>query len=93
MPVLINSFQEFIPLVHAMANLEGKSFGCMLSILQSVDLIVRSFVYGTDKESESPSSQGGPDVSVWDVTISSVLLKKLFSLFPLNPGHHLPEKV
>ena len=92
-PVLINNFQEFIPSIHAIASLEGKSFGCMLSILHSIDLIVRSFVYGTDKESEFPSSQDGPDGATWDVTISSLLLKKLFPLFPLNPAHHLSEKV
>lgn len=91
-PVLINSFQEFIPLVHAKANLEGKSFDCMASILHSIDLIVRSFVYGTDKKLEWLSSQGGPDVAVWDVTVSSSFLKKLFPLFPLSV-HHLSEKV
>ena len=78
MPVLINSFLEFIPLVHAMESLEGKSFGCMISILHSIYLIVRSIAYGTDKDSESPSSQGGPDAAVWDVNISSTFLKKLF---------------
>ncbi|XP_020218662.1 uncharacterized protein LOC109801907 isoform X2 [Cajanus cajan] len=91
-PILINSFLEFIPLVHATEGLEGKSFGCMVSILRSIDLIVRSIAYGTDKDSESPSSQGGTDVAVQDVTISSVLVKKLFSLFPLNPAEHLSEK-
>ncbi|KAL2318607.1 hypothetical protein Fmac_032483 [Flemingia macrophylla] len=91
-PVLINSFLEFIPLVHATEGLEGKSFGCMVFILRSIDLIVRSIAYGTDKDSESPSSQGGTDVAEQDVTISSVLLKKLFSLFPLNPAEHLSER-
>ncbi|KAJ1379063.1 Pre-rRNA-processing protein Ipi1, N-terminal, partial [Sesbania bispinosa] len=91
-PVLVSSLQDFIPLVHTKASLEGKSFGCMASILHSIDLIVRSFVHGTDKNLESPSSQGGPDVALWDVSISSALLKKLFHLFPLNPVHHLSEK-
>ncbi|RZC03022.1 Testis-expressed protein 10-like isoform C [Glycine soja] len=91
-PVLINSFLEFIPLVHSMESLEGKSFGCMISILHSIYLIVRSIAYGTDKDSESPSSQGGPDAAVWDVNISSAFLKKLFPRFPLNPVDHLSEK-
>ncbi|KAE9590793.1 putative pre-rRNA-processing protein IPI1/Testis-expressed sequence 10 protein [Lupinus albus] len=91
-PVLTNSLQEFIPLIHDMASLEVKSFGCLISILHSIDLIVRSFIYWIDKESESPSLLGGPDVNVWDVTIFSVLLKKLFPLFPLNPVHHLSSK-
>lgn len=93
MPVLINSFLEFIPLVHSMESLEGKSFGCMISILHSIYLIVRSIAYGTDKDSESPSSQGGPDAAVWDVNISSTFLKKLFPRFPLNPVDNLSEKV
>jgi len=76
-----------------MESLEGKSFGCMTSILHCIDLIVRSIAYGTDKKSESQSSQGGPDVAIWDVTISSVLLKKLFPLFPLNPADHLSARV
>ncbi|KAJ1418026.1 Ubiquitin specific protease domain [Sesbania bispinosa] len=32
------------------------------------------------------------DVALWDISISSVLLKKLFHLFPFNPVHHLSEK-
>ncbi|XP_027349391.1 uncharacterized protein LOC113860993 isoform X2 [Abrus precatorius] len=91
-PVLINSFLEFIPLIHGMDSLEGKSFGCMASILNCIDLIVRSFAYETDKDAESPSTQGGPHLAVWDVAISSALLKKLFPLFPLNPVHQLSER-
>ncbi|KAK7407066.1 hypothetical protein VNO78_08706 [Psophocarpus tetragonolobus] len=91
-PVLINSFLEFTPLIHSMESLEGKCFGCMSSILQSIDLIVRSISYGTDKDSESPCSQGGPDVAGLDVTISSAVLKKIIPHFPLNPVHHLSER-
>lgn len=92
-PVLINCFLEFIPLIHSTEGLEWKSFGCMISILHNIDLIVRSIACGTDKDSESPSSQGGPDVAAtWDVTISSALSKKLFPLFPLNPVEHLSER-
>lgn len=91
-PVLVNSFQEFTTLFNARENLEGKSFGCMASILHSIDLIVRSFVYGIDKKSECTSSQGGGDVAVWDVSVSSAFLKKLFPLFPLDPGHGLSQK-
>jgi len=90
-PPLINIFLEFIPSIHSMESLEGKSFACMASLLHSIDLIVRSIAYGTDKKSQSPSSQGGPDVA--DVSISSALLKKLFSLFPLNPTDHLSARV
>ncbi|XP_012574851.1 uncharacterized protein [Cicer arietinum] len=91
-PILISSFQEFIPSINATANLEGKSFGCMASILNSIDLIVRSFVYGTDKKLECSSSQGGASVAEWDASFSSAFLKKLFPLFPIDPGHGLSEK-
>ncbi|XP_047152629.1 uncharacterized protein LOC124824261 isoform X3 [Vigna umbellata] len=89
-PPLMNIFLEFIPLIHSMESLEGKSFACMISILHSIDLIVRSITHGSDKKSEYPSSQGGPDVA--DVTISSALLKKLFPRFPLNPTDHLSAR-
>ncbi|KAJ0027211.1 hypothetical protein Pint_36174 [Pistacia integerrima] len=93
-PVLVNCFQEFIPLVHGMTSLDAQSFDCMHFILQSVDLAVGFFVYGTHqgKQASQPSC-GGPDVAILDQTISSVLLKKLFSIFPLNPTHHLSDKV
>lgn len=90
--ILINSFQEFTTLFNAKENLEGRSFGCMSFILHSIDLIVRSFVYGIDKKSECTSSQGGANVAIWDVSVSSTFLKKLFPLFPLDPGHGLPQK-
>ncbi|XP_061360275.1 uncharacterized protein LOC133304286 isoform X2 [Gastrolobium bilobum] len=90
--LLINVFTEFIRSVNALASLEGKSFGCLAFILHSIDLIVRSFVYWTHKKSKFPIFQAEPDVDVWDVTISSVFLKKLNPLFPLNPVHHLSEK-
>ncbi|GAU17504.1 hypothetical protein TSUD_340470 [Trifolium subterraneum] len=89
--VLVNSFQEFIVSFNARENLEGKSFGCMTSILHSIDLIVRSFVYGIDKKLECTSSQGGANVAVWDVSVSSAFLKKLFPRFPLHPDG-LPQK-
>ncbi|KAJ7974885.1 testis-expressed sequence 10 protein [Quillaja saponaria] len=91
-PVLLNCFQEFIPLVQTTEILEGKSFECLLYILQSIDLAVRSFDYGTDKGiSESQSPHGEVDLTIWHEAISSVS-KKLLPLFPLNPVHHLSEK-
>ncbi|XP_061338015.1 uncharacterized protein LOC133284896 [Gastrolobium bilobum] len=91
--LLINVFTEFIRSVNALASPEGKSFGCLASILHSIDLIVRSFVYWTRrKKSKFPIFQAEPDVVVWDDTISFVFLKKLNPLFPLNPVHHLSEK-
>lgn len=93
-PVLVNCFQDFFPLVHSMPSLDAQSFDCTHSILQSIDLAIGFFVYGV--HTGKPSSQSPyerPDVEIWDHTISSVLLKKLFSVFPLNPTQHLSEKV
>ncbi|XP_065870962.1 uncharacterized protein [Euphorbia lathyris] len=86
LPILVDCFQDFIPLIHSLPMLDGQSFDCMVSILQSIDLVVRYFVSGTDKvnlDSHSP---------MWDQVISSVLLKKLFAKFPVNPVHHLSVK-
>lgn len=91
-PVLLNSFQEFIPSVRATPNLDGKSSACMLLILNGIDLIIKSFVYGTDPV-ESLSSNGDPGVMIWDDSISSLMLKKLFSFFPQSPVHNESEKV
>ncbi|KAH7554167.1 hypothetical protein JRO89_XS12G0124800 [Xanthoceras sorbifolium] len=89
-PVLVNCFQEFIPLVHSMLLLDTQSFDCMHYILQSIDLAVGFVVYGIRQG--KPALHGGPDVAIWDQTISSVLLKRFFNVFPLNATHNLSEK-
>ncbi|RVX06009.1 hypothetical protein CK203_018792 [Vitis vinifera] len=95
-PVLINCFHEFIPLVHATMHLDAQSFDCMLYILQSIDLAVRFFVYGTGKSQPGLCSSihpyEGPDMTMWDQDVSPVVLKKLLVVFPLNPRHDLSEK-
>ncbi|XP_054819603.1 uncharacterized protein LOC129318695 isoform X2 [Prosopis cineraria] len=93
LPVLLNTFQEFIPQALASPKLDGMSSACMLSILNCIDMIIRSFIYGSyGKQSESLSSLGEPGVMIWDDAISSLMLRKLFSLFPLNPVHDHSEK-
>ncbi|KAI9154580.1 hypothetical protein LWI28_028392 [Acer negundo] len=89
-PVLVNCFQEFIPLVHSMLLLDTQSFDCMHYILQSIDLAVGFFVYGIRQG--KPTLHGGQDGAIWDQTISLVLLKRFFNLFPLNATHNLSEK-
>ncbi|WCJ34196.1 ARM repeat superfamily protein [Euphorbia peplus] len=86
LPILVDCFQDFIPLIHSLPMLDGQSFDCMVSILQSIDLVVRYFVSGTDKV--NPDSHS----AMWDQVISSVLVKKLFAKFPYNPVHHLSVK-
>ncbi|KAH9737956.1 Ipi1 N domain-containing protein [Citrus sinensis] len=93
-PVLVNCFQDFFPSVHHMPLLDAQSFDCMHSILQSIDLVVGFFGYGIHQgKPASQLSYEGPDEAIWDHTISSLLLKKLFGVFPLNPTNHLSEKV
>lgn len=77
-----------------MPLLDAQSFDCMHCILQSVDLVVGFFGYGIHHgKPASEPSYGGPDEAIWDHTISSLLLKKLFGVFPLNPTNDLSEKV
>ncbi|XWS56064.1 hypothetical protein CRYUN_Cryun09bG0054800 [Craigia yunnanensis] len=86
--VLINCFQDFIPLLNSMPQLDAQSFECILSILQSIDIALRFFIYVTHEErSESKSLQGS-----FDQTLSSGLSKKLLGVFPLNSKHHLSVK-
>ncbi|KAK1562182.1 hypothetical protein Q3G72_007583 [Acer saccharum] len=89
-PVLVNCFQEFIPLVHSMLLLDTQSFDCIHYILQSIDLAVGFFVYGIHQG--KPALHGGQDGAIWDQTISLVLLKRFFNVFPLNATHNLSEK-
>ncbi|KAJ6406758.1 hypothetical protein OIU84_010300 [Salix udensis] len=81
-PVLVNCFQDFLPIVHD--SLDAQSFDCMLSILRSIDLAVSFFIHGI--------LQGHPESQPLDQSFSSVLLKKLLSVFPLCPTHRLSGK-
>ncbi|XP_022147799.1 uncharacterized protein LOC111016649 [Momordica charantia] len=90
--VLLNCFQEFMPVVHDVTLLNAQIYDCMLYVVQSIHLAVQYFLYGSEKgkvESHSPCK--GFDMRL-EGTISSALLKKLFSVFPLNPSHHVSEK-
>ncbi|KAB1205900.1 Testis-expressed sequence 10 protein [Morella rubra] len=93
LPVLVNCFQDLIPLVHTMPLLDAQSFDCLMGILQSIEIIVRSFIYGSGKgKSEYELPHGGPNFPVGGGTISSLLMKKLLVVFPLNPTRQLSEK-
>ncbi|KAK2986040.1 hypothetical protein RJ640_001901, partial [Escallonia rubra] len=86
LPILVSCFQDFIPLTNTMPVLDGQSFDCMLSILQSIDLVVKYFVYETDSDEKETH------VSLRDQKTFPILQKKLFNVFPLNPTHHLSGK-
>lgn len=70
----------------------------MLSVLQSIDLIVQFFGYGTDKSQQelqislSFNTHQGVSPHGQDNNVM-VMLKKLWDVFPLYPAHQLSEKV
>ncbi|CAI9274234.1 unnamed protein product [Lactuca saligna] len=84
LPILVGGLQDFMPSVQIMPNLETQSFDCVLSLLKSIHLVVKFFVYGNPKVSP-PSNRRDQDVL-------QMLLKKLFTVFPLNPTHQSSEK-
>ncbi|KAK3226999.1 hypothetical protein Dsin_006861 [Dipteronia sinensis] len=57
----------------------------------SIDHAVGFFVYGIRQG--KPSLHGGPDGAIWDQTVSSVLMKRFFNVFPLKATHNLSAKV
>ncbi|KAK1389700.1 testis-expressed protein 10-like [Heracleum sosnowskyi] len=97
LPIMVGCFQDFVPLVHTSPQLDAQSFDCMLSVLQSIDLIVQFFAYGTDKNEQELQippyfythravSPHGQDNNIM------VMLKKLWDVFPLYPAQQLSEK-
>lgn len=97
LPILVGCFQDFVPLVHTSLQLDAQSFDCMLSVLQSIDLIVQFFAYGTEKSQQELQisllfyTQRG--MSHYGQDNVMVMLKKLWDVFPLYPAHQLSEKV
>ncbi|KAK1438756.1 hypothetical protein QVD17_04566 [Tagetes erecta] len=75
LPILVGGLQDFLPSVLTM---EAQSFDCVLSILKSIDAVVKFFVNEKDTRS--------------DQDVLQMLLKKLFGVFPLNPTHQSSEK-
>ncbi|XP_060196534.1 uncharacterized protein LOC132625915 isoform X2 [Lycium barbarum] len=80
LPVLVSCFLDFSPLIHSMGHVDAQSFDCMLSLLQSIDLVVRFFGHASGKNQDNFQR------------ISAVTLKKLWDEFPLGPVDCLSEK-
>ncbi|KAG7022980.1 Testis-expressed protein 10 [Cucurbita argyrosperma subsp. argyrosperma] len=90
--VLLNCFQEFMPAVHDVNLLNAQIYDCILYVVRSIHLAVQYFLYGSENgkvESHSPCEWSDTRLKG---TISSALLKKLLSVFPLNLLHHSSEK-
>lgn len=90
--VLLNCFQEFMPVIHDVNLLNAQAYDCILYVVRSIHLAIQYFLYGSENgkvELQSPCK--GSDTRL-EGTILSALLKKLLSVFPLNPLHHSSEK-
>ena len=79
-PVLVNCFEEFVPAIQGGPSLDAQWFGCMMYLLQSIDLSIRFFIY---------SAVGDETIS----SISKVLFKRLLVVFPLDPVPQYSGKV
>ncbi|MFS8032386.1 putative pre-rRNA-processing protein Ipi1 [Helianthus anomalus] len=75
LPILVSGLQDFMPSVLTM---EAQTYDCVLSILKSIDVVVKFFVYGKGTRT--------------DQDVLQMLLKKLFGVFPLHPTHQSSEK-
>ncbi|KAM7265835.1 hypothetical protein ACFE04_003518 [Oxalis oulophora] len=96
-PVLVNCFQDFVPLVHSTSTLDAQSFESMISILESINLAVKFFIYQSPEGKRqwilSTTTRESDDTALTHITKTLLIaLKKLLSLFPLNPTHHFSEK-
>ncbi|XP_019055083.1 PREDICTED: testis-expressed sequence 10 protein homolog isoform X2 [Nelumbo nucifera] len=96
LPILVNCFQDFIPLVHPMSSLDAQSFDCMLYLLRSIDLSVKFFLYGIDKHQTdfgvTKPTYNEKDMPVWGEIATPVFLRKFLEVFPLNQLHNTSGK-
>lgn len=90
LPILVGGLQDFMPSVQTLPILEAQSFDCVLSILKSIDLVVKFFVYGNSRSGQQ--LKASPPSNRRDLDVLQKLLKKLFDVFPLNPPHQSSEK-
>ncbi|GJU30927.1 armadillo-like helical domain-containing protein [Tanacetum coccineum] len=90
LPILVGGLQDFMPSVLTMPTLEAQSFDCVLSILKSIDLVVKFFVNGRGRS--GPQLIVSPPYNRSDQDALQMVLKKLFTVFPLNPTKQSSEK-
>ncbi|KNA13119.1 hypothetical protein SOVF_119600 isoform A [Spinacia oleracea] len=95
-PVLVNCFYGLMSEAYSQPQLDSHYFDCMLSILQSVDLVVGYNVYGIGKYQQelltSMSSNSRADICLQDEKFPSLLLDRLFAVFPMQPTRSLSEE-
>ncbi|XP_048501199.1 uncharacterized protein LOC104892105 isoform X3 [Beta vulgaris subsp. vulgaris] len=95
-PVLVNCYYGLMSVAHSQPLLDSHSFDCMLSILQSIDLVVQYNVYGISKYQldlhTSMSAFASSKIGVQDEKFPSLMLDRLFAAFPMQPIRSLPEE-
>ncbi|CAA7026785.1 unnamed protein product [Microthlaspi erraticum] len=80
--VLINCFQDFIPLIRARGGFDEASFDCINHILCGIRYAIK---YSNRMHIQRQA--------ILDQETASMLFKKLLASFPLNPDNNLPGKV
>jgi pre-rRNA-processing protein IPI1 len=92
--VLINCFQDFIPLIHAPRGFDAHSFDCIQHILRSIGYAIK-FSIRRHKQRQTAWRPASEEVTlmILDQDIASMLLKKLLGSFPLDPENNLYGKV
>ncbi|CAL9231712.1 unnamed protein product [Arabidopsis halleri] len=91
--VLINCFQDFIPLIHAPRGFNKQSFDCIRHILRSIDYAIKFSIRRHSQRQATwlPASEENT-LMILDPYIASMLSKKLLGSFPLNCENNLSEK-
>ncbi|ESQ40559.1 hypothetical protein EUTSA_v10012647mg [Eutrema salsugineum] len=91
--ILINCFQDFIPLIHAPRGFDEKSYDCIRHILCSISYAIK-FSIRRYIQRQTICLPASVDVTlmILDQDIASMLSKKLLGSFPLNPENNLSGK-
>ncbi|CAN7141703.1 unnamed protein product [Brassica rapa subsp. narinosa] len=92
--VLINCFQDFIPLIHTPGGFDEKSFSCLHHILCSIGYAIK-FSIRMLVQRQTMWLPAAEDVTlmILDQDIAPLISKKLLGSFPLNPENNLSGKV
>ncbi|KAG5377270.1 hypothetical protein IGI04_041866 [Brassica rapa subsp. trilocularis] len=92
--VLINCFQDFIPLIHTPGGFDEKSFSCLHHILCSIGYAIK-FSIRMHVQRQTMWLPAAEDVTlmILDQDIAPLISKKLLGSFPLNPENNLSGKV
>ncbi|XP_010423350.1 PREDICTED: uncharacterized protein LOC104708471 [Camelina sativa] len=92
--ILINCFEDFIPLIHAPRGFDAPSFNCINHILCSIDYAIKfSIRRHTQRHTTRLPASEEVTLMILDQDITSLLSRKLLGSFPLNPENNLSEKI